>query len=846
GDGYSDIIAGAPEYTNNQTQEGRAYVFFGSSSGPSAGYDWTYEDNTANAWFGISVCTAGDINGDGFSDVIVGMPLAGNGAAFVFIGFAAGLASSPNWSNENNQAGSEQGYSVSIAGDVNGDGYSDVIVGAPFYDNGQTDEGRAYAYYGSLSGLSTTPDWTKEINEDSAQFGFAVSTAGDINGDGYSDVILSANLFNGVNYTDQGRVYVYNGSSSGLSGSPSWNKTGQQDNAHFGSSVSTAGDINGDGFSDIIVGSDNFNSGQSGEGKVFVYYGTSSGLTSNEVWTAEGDQTDANFGNSVSSSDVNGDGYSDIIVGAYKFDNGQADEGAVFLYYGSAYGLPLTQNIMLESDQASAQFGFSVSTAGDVNADSYFDIIIGANLYDNGENNEGRAYIYNGSSSGISSTPAITLELNQGGEKFGSSVCNAGDVNGDGYSDVIISAPDYDNGQSNEGRVYLYYGSPDGIPANSVWFYEPDQANADFGFSISTAGDVNGDGYSDIIIGSPLQNNGQADEGMVFVFYGNLATCQRANVRQFDNGTGNVICSGNNTGTNGGVRHRIYANSPYGRADGTIAFERKRTGNAFSGTIITKSTDFNNSGTYEDLSFNGKNINYDVNGLNSSNEFRWRARVMFDPVNNPYQKFGPWKYFNNYIPIPSGDFRPRVNTAAAPSLTLNALIQGFYNSSTDLMVRDTVTVYVREYFSPFTVLDSAKFYLSTSGSATMSFSNTGILNGAMYYLEVKHRNSIETWNKGSAFVNGSQTFDFTQTASSAYGNNELQVNSSPVKFAVYGGDEDQNGLVDLNDVINVYNATTAFATGYIRQDMNGDNIADLSDVLITYNNANAFVSRIIP
>lgn len=846
GDGYADIIAGAPEYSNNQTQEGRAYVFFGSSSGPGAGYDWTYEDNTANAWFGISVCTAGDINGDGFSDVIVGMPLAGVGGAFAFNGYAAGLASSPNWSNENNQVGSGLGYSVSIAGDVNGDGFSDVIVGAPYFDNGQTDEGRAYVFHGSVSGLSSTPDWTKEINEDSAQFGFAVSTAGDINGDGYSDVIVSANLFDGTNYTDQGRVYVYNGSASGLSNSHSWNDNPQQDNAHFGSSVSTAGDVNGDGFSDIIVGSDNYNSGQSGEGKVFVYYGTASGLTANPVWTSEGNQTNAGFGNSVSSGDVNGDGYSDIIVGAYGFDNGQVDEGAVFLYYGSATGLPFTQNIMLESNQASAQFGYSVSSAGDVNADAYFDIVIGANLYDNGDNNEGRAYIYQGSSSGISSTPSRTLEINQAGAQFGKSVCTAGDVNGDGYSDVIISAPEYDNGQSNEGRVYIYYGSPNGIPGSPEWFYEPNQSNVDFGLSVSTAGDVNGDGYSDIIIGSPLQYNGQADEGMVFAFYGNLAACMRANTRQFDNGTNNVVCSGNNTGTNGGARLRIYANSPFGRADGTIAFERKRTGTVFSGTVITNSTEFNNSGSYEDLTLSGKNVNYDISGLNSSFEFRWRARVLYNLSNNPYQKFGPWKYYNNYIPVPAGDFRPRVNTSAFASLTLNALIQGFYDPSSDAMVNDTVTAYVREYFSPYNILDSAKFYLNSSGSATKSYTNPLILNGAMYYLQIKHRNSIETWNSGSVFTGGMQTYDFTVSAGAAYGSNQIQVDSSPVKFAVFGGDVNQDRTVDITDVSIIDNDIFNFASGYTVTDLNGDEIIDLSDISIADNNSFNFVSAVLP
>ncbi|MCB0728581.1 MAG: FG-GAP repeat protein, partial [Ignavibacteriae bacterium] len=105
------------------------------------------------------------------------------------------LSTSPSWTAESNQAGAEFGFSVATAGDVNGDGYSDVIVGAPKYDNGETDEGRAFVFHGSATGLSSTANWTAESDQENAQLGYCVATAGDVNGDGYSDVLTGAPLY---------------------------------------------------------------------------------------------------------------------------------------------------------------------------------------------------------------------------------------------------------------------------------------------------------------------------------------------------------------------------------------------------------------------------------------------------------------------------------------------------------------------------------------------------------------------------------------------------------------------------------------------------------------------------
>ena len=126
------------------------------------------------------------------------------------------------------------------AGDVNGDGYADVIVGAVDYDNDQTNEGRAYVYFGDSTGLSAAPNWTVESDQDGTKFGCSVGTVGDVNGDGYSDVIVGAYLYNNGE-ADEGRAFVYHGAASGLSLEHNWSREGNQENAWFGMSVGRLG-----------------------------------------------------------------------------------------------------------------------------------------------------------------------------------------------------------------------------------------------------------------------------------------------------------------------------------------------------------------------------------------------------------------------------------------------------------------------------------------------------------------------------------------------------------------------------------------------------------------------------
>jgi len=562
-DGYSDLIVGAPWYDGGQADEGAAFVYYGSSTGLGSTRAWSVESNQSGAHFGAAVSIAGDVNGDDYADVIVGAPdydggQTGEGAAFVYHGSATGLDSTHAWSAESNQSEAHFGVAVSTAGDVNEDGYSDVIVGAPDYDDGQASEGAAFVYHGSVAGLTTDPaDWSVTGDQAGAHFGAAVSTAGDVNGDGRADVIVGAPGYDTIGtttLTDTGQAYVYHGSATGLTtgsstrlttggstrlttgsstrlttggstrlttGPADWSATGDQEDGCFGAAVSTAGDVNGDGYADVIIGAPNYDGGQTGEGAAFVYHGSATGLTGPADWNATGNQANAHFGAAVSiAGDVNGDGYADAIVGAPDYADDQAGEGAAFVYHGSATGLPGSADWSATGEQAGAHFGAAVSTAGDVNGDGHSDLAIGATGYDHDETDEGAAFVYHGGPAGLATGQAWSAMSKQAGALLGWSVSTAGDVDGDGYADVIVGAPRYDHGQTEEGVVFLYAGGPDGPATSPTWTGESDQEWAWFGQAVATAGDVNNDGYSDVIAGAPRYEGEQKYEGAAFIYHG--------------------------------------------------------------------------------------------------------------------------------------------------------------------------------------------------------------------------------------------------------------------------------------------------------------------------------------
>ncbi|MEW5986899.1 MAG: FG-GAP-like repeat-containing protein [Chloroflexota bacterium] len=445
-----------------------------------------------------------------------------------------GVSIVADWTAMGDQSQSYLGHALASAGDVNGDGFDDVIIGGYGFTQ-MAGVGLVQVYYGSTTGLPDSPSWTATGSSADNWFGYSVSTAGDVDGDGFNDVIVGAPS----NGAQSGSTFVWLGSPTGLNpdSPPDWATSSISPT--YGLSVGTAGDVNGDGYSDVVVGAPGTMTDTIG--LVYVYYGSPGGLSSTPDWTVRGEQADDGFGASVGTAgDVNDDSYADVIVGAPYFDDNQADQGRAYVYQGSAISLTLMITLSAEGSQAGANFGYAAGTAGDVNGDGYSEVIVGAPGYPSQPGlATGGVFVFPGSAAGPDQTQVWTGGGDQGGEKVGWSVGAAGDLNGDGLADVVAGAPGYN---SNQGRALVWYGSASGVngnvagdPANAPWIGSDQngQSGDEFGVAVGTAGRTNDDNYADVMVGAGLY--GAADEGQAYLYNGGANAILALYVLAFDN-----------------------------------------------------------------------------------------------------------------------------------------------------------------------------------------------------------------------------------------------------------------------------------------------------------------------
>ncbi|MCA9413329.1 MAG: FG-GAP repeat protein, partial [Candidatus Omnitrophica bacterium] len=519
GDGFADAIVGA----EGDGTSGGAHLYLGTQDGleTTSSWDSTPMLNIA-ARYGYSVSSAGDVNGDGFGDVIVGAPFYANGesregAAFLYLGGPNGPSLSSDWSFEPNNDSEYAGIAVTGIGDVNGDAYDDVAIGAD--QAGNNAEGAVYIFYGSQDGLAATPDLTLMGSMANGYFGNTLSSAGDVNGDGYADLAVGAyNTTNGE--AAEGMVFVFHGSDTGLSSTPNWNYERDQSSAWLGSSVAGLGDVNGDGYSDLAVGASRYSEDSLRVGAAFVFQGSAAGLSDQPVWTKLGDQVESGFGVVGGMGDYNGDGYADLVVGTPGYEIEGEAKGRVSLYLGSASGIRSATSIDWIGKEDGSRFGAMVAAVGDVNADGISDLLVGAHKEDGTFSEEGTAYLFLGKIHGYKTTTTWDDKGGQGQSLFGYDLKEVGDLNGDGFTDLVVGAP-YDAGVGvDSGRVEVYYGAPDGLSIARSLPLLGEKTESLFGFSLAKAGDLNGDGYSDLVVGAPEYQRGESEVGAVYVYYG--------------------------------------------------------------------------------------------------------------------------------------------------------------------------------------------------------------------------------------------------------------------------------------------------------------------------------------
>jgi len=635
GDGYGDVMVGATLFTAGQSQEGAVRLFLGSPTGISTTVAVQWELNSAGANLGESINPAGDVNGDGYSDVVLGARIYGSGGAVaIFHGGTLGTSTTTSLARFGGAANTSLGASIANAGDVNGDGYADALYGAPGANGGAAGSGQVHLHYGSASGLSPLPSVTLQNGIAGSAFGTSVSSAGDVNGDGYADVVV------GAPFAGAGAAYVHLGGPGGLSIIPAQTLAG---GSQFGASVAPAGDVNTDGFADLIIGAP-------GSGQAFLHHGSLFGTDPvAAIVLAEAPATNL-FGGAVNTAgDVNGDGYSDVIVGARLGSNGQTSEGLAFVYHGSPTGITVPFARRLEVNQASAGFGVSVAGAGDINGDGFSDVVVGADLWEStvGEADEGAAFIFNGSPTGTVAAASTGLQRNLVGGAMGRSVAEAGDVNGDGYADVIVGSPLASSGQAGEGLAYVYRGSPTGLGAGAYDLLQPNSAGYRLGSSVSGGGDVDGDGYSDVLAGAPQAAPSFSAEGAAYWHRGNSALSLGRITRQYDADLVTPLS------TNGmdfsdpqhfGIGHR--ARSPIHRCRSRLRWEVVFQGQPFSGSPITTSVQATGTGAaWTVLPIAGTEIKELIYKLPGQLRYKWRVREEYDLAKLiDGQRFGRWYY----------------------------------------------------------------------------------------------------------------------------------------------------------------------------------------------------------
>ena len=492
---------------------------------------------------GISVSGAGDVNGDGFADVIVGADGVGDDSGASYVVFGKGNnTTAVDLSNIGNDgfvinganANDQSGRSVSTAGDVNGDGLDDLIVGASGVGGGY--RGASYVVFGKRD--NTTAVDLSDIGDDgfvingarsSDRSGISVSTAGDVNGDGLDDLIVGANRAD----SNTGASYVVFGKRDNTTavelsdvdnGTGGFVINGAGTIDRSGTSVSTAGDVNGDGLDDLIVGTNRL--GTTASGVSYVVFGKNDNTTAvalsnigNNGFVINGVGSGDRSGISVSTAgDVNGDGLDDLIVGA---DGVGTSSGASYVVFGKSDNTTTvelsnidnatnTDGFVINGASANDQSGISVSSAGDVNGDGFDDLIVGARYSDLNDTDSGASYVVFGKLDGsavelgeiddATNTDGFVITGANANDQSGISVSSAGDVNGDGFDDLIVGASGSDISGIDSGASYVIFG---GRGASVMM---GSTANADSLSGDGTANQIVGGRGNDTLVG-----NGGAD-----------------------------------------------------------------------------------------------------------------------------------------------------------------------------------------------------------------------------------------------------------------------------------------------------------------------------------------------
>ena len=583
GDGVVDLAVGAKNDDDGGTDRGAVYVLFLNSDGTVKSHQKigstqgsltaTLDDNDR---FGSSLTNLGDLDDDGVTDLVVGATGdddggSGRGAAYVLFLNADGTVKSHQKISDTQgnftavlENSDRFGTSVASPGDLNADGVPDLAIGATGDADGGTGRGAIYILFLNANGtvnshqkISDTQGNFTAVLSDNDQFGGALTSLGDLDGNGIGDLAVGAHLDDdgaGGNDADRGAVYLlfmnadgtvqYHQQISDTDG----NFTGTLDNEdRFGRSLTVLGDLNDDGLAELVVGATGDDDGGSGRGAVYILsleQAIPPGVVTEQRKISDtagnflaGLDDDDFFGGDITDlGDLDGDGIVDLAVGATGDDDGNINRGAVYVLFMNADGtvkshqkISDTQGNFTAVLSQGDSFGGSLANLGDLDGDGVTDLAVSAAGDDEGgfSFNEGAVYVLFLNTDGTVKSHEKIHELALSGyDLFGSSLANLGDLDGDGVNDLVAGAVGDDDGGYGTGAAYVLFLNSDGT-LKSHQKISDTQGNLNgvldyygsFGASVASLGDMDGDSVADLAVGADNDDANGLPHGAVYVLF---------------------------------------------------------------------------------------------------------------------------------------------------------------------------------------------------------------------------------------------------------------------------------------------------------------------------------------